>query len=215
MLIHTVQKGDTLWQISKQYQISLDALIAANPQIMDPNKIMPGMQIYIPHYSHHEMGTHAMAPEEDNWFNPMDPNLSNRENRSNPPGKEKWSNPPDNWSNPPGKEKWSNPPDNWSNPPSKGNEPWPNSQEKEETDLPMIHYVCPGDTWENLAMRYGVMPDHLKSSNAHLPPNQPLIIGTKIIISGSNPAVEIENKPKTKDFNMFFCPGCGKKFPLS
>lgn len=48
MLYHTVQRGDSLWQIAKEHRISLDALLAANPQITDPNYIMPGSQINIP-----------------------------------------------------------------------------------------------------------------------------------------------------------------------
>ena len=48
MLIHTVRKGDTMWQIAKAHNISLEALIAANPQIADPNYILPGSIINIP-----------------------------------------------------------------------------------------------------------------------------------------------------------------------
>lgn len=48
MLIYTVQNGDTLWKIAKAYQIGLDALLAANPQLSDPNYILAGSQINIP-----------------------------------------------------------------------------------------------------------------------------------------------------------------------
>ena len=48
MTIHTVQKGDTLWKISKMHGISLEALIAANPQITNPDKIDVGMAINVP-----------------------------------------------------------------------------------------------------------------------------------------------------------------------
>ena len=48
MLTHTVRKGDSLWQIAKAHNISLDALIAANPQIADPNYVLPGTIIHIP-----------------------------------------------------------------------------------------------------------------------------------------------------------------------
>ena len=48
MLIHTVHRGESLWQLAKEYQISLDALVAANPQIADPNYILPGSKINIP-----------------------------------------------------------------------------------------------------------------------------------------------------------------------
>lgn len=48
MKIHTVQKGDTLWKISKMHGISLESLIAANPQITNPDKIDVGMPINVP-----------------------------------------------------------------------------------------------------------------------------------------------------------------------
>jgi spore coat assembly protein SafA len=46
--VHVVQKGDTMWLIAKKYGISLESLIAANPQIPDPNRIDVGMKINIP-----------------------------------------------------------------------------------------------------------------------------------------------------------------------
>lgn len=48
MLVYTVKRGDTLWQIAKEYQISLDALLAANPLISDPNYILPGSRLNVP-----------------------------------------------------------------------------------------------------------------------------------------------------------------------
>ena len=45
---YTVKKGDTLWLIAKRNKISLEALVASNPQIHDPNYILPGMRINIP-----------------------------------------------------------------------------------------------------------------------------------------------------------------------
>jgi len=55
--IHTVQKGDTLWKISKMHGISLESLIAANPQITNPDKIDVGMPINVP-----GMGSAPAAP---------------------------------------------------------------------------------------------------------------------------------------------------------
>ena len=48
MTIYTVKKGDTLWGIAKRYGVTLSALIAANPQIKNPNLIYPGNQVNIP-----------------------------------------------------------------------------------------------------------------------------------------------------------------------
>ncbi|NLZ37989.1 MAG: SafA/ExsA family spore coat assembly protein [Firmicutes bacterium] len=46
--IYIVQPGDTLFKIAQRFQVSLEAIKAANPQITDPNKIFPGQQIFIP-----------------------------------------------------------------------------------------------------------------------------------------------------------------------
>lgn len=45
---YIVKKGDTLWGIAKRYQVALTALIAANPQIKNPNLIYPGNRVNIP-----------------------------------------------------------------------------------------------------------------------------------------------------------------------
>ncbi len=46
---YTVQPGDTLWDIARRAGVSLSDLIAANPQIVDPDRIAPGDQVVIPH----------------------------------------------------------------------------------------------------------------------------------------------------------------------
>ena len=46
--LYTVQQGDTLFSIAQRFGVSLQALIAANPQITDPNVIVPGQVICIP-----------------------------------------------------------------------------------------------------------------------------------------------------------------------
>ena len=45
---YTGRKGDTLWGIAKRYDVTLAALIAANPQIKNPNLIYPGDKVLIP-----------------------------------------------------------------------------------------------------------------------------------------------------------------------
>jgi len=47
-LTHTVQSGDTLSDICKQYQVPLDRVIESNPTIQDPSLIQPGQEITIP-----------------------------------------------------------------------------------------------------------------------------------------------------------------------
>jgi spore coat assembly protein SafA len=45
---HTVERGDTLSEIAEKNGVSLSALIAANPQIKNPDLIYPGEKISIP-----------------------------------------------------------------------------------------------------------------------------------------------------------------------
>lgn len=46
--LYTVQKGDTLFNIARRFNISLEQLLRSNPQIKDPDVIFPGQQICIP-----------------------------------------------------------------------------------------------------------------------------------------------------------------------
>jgi uncharacterized YkwD family protein/spore coat assembly protein SafA len=43
-----VKKGDTLWIISKKFQVGLSEIIEANPQIPDPDLIYPNQKVRIP-----------------------------------------------------------------------------------------------------------------------------------------------------------------------
>lgn len=44
---HTVVKGETLWGIAVDYGMSLNALIALNPQISNPNRILVGQKVRV------------------------------------------------------------------------------------------------------------------------------------------------------------------------
>lgn len=48
MKIHIVKKGDSLYSLSKKYDVSLEELIAMNPQLKDPNQLDVGMKIKVP-----------------------------------------------------------------------------------------------------------------------------------------------------------------------
>ncbi len=45
---HTVVSGDTLWAVAQRYGVELSDLLAANPQIKNPNLIHAGMKVVIP-----------------------------------------------------------------------------------------------------------------------------------------------------------------------
>ncbi|HBC93487.1 MAG TPA: peptidoglycan-binding protein [Pelotomaculum sp.] len=45
---YTVQPGDTMYAIAQKNGIAVNTLVAANPQIKDPNMIFPGQTIHIP-----------------------------------------------------------------------------------------------------------------------------------------------------------------------
>ncbi|NLA26468.1 MAG: LysM peptidoglycan-binding domain-containing protein [Firmicutes bacterium] len=45
---YTVVAGDTMFTIAQQFGVSVDALIAANPQISDPSKIFPCDVLCVP-----------------------------------------------------------------------------------------------------------------------------------------------------------------------
>jgi uncharacterized protein (TIGR02594 family) len=46
--VYTVKPGDTLWGIARKQGVSLDELIDLNPDIEDPDIILPGQRIKIP-----------------------------------------------------------------------------------------------------------------------------------------------------------------------
>lgn len=47
-LSYTVVSGDTMWKIAVKNQVGISELISANPQLKNPNMIMPGQKINIP-----------------------------------------------------------------------------------------------------------------------------------------------------------------------
>lgn len=44
---HTVQPGETLWDIANQYEVTVNALVAAN-ELLDPDALEPGQRLVIP-----------------------------------------------------------------------------------------------------------------------------------------------------------------------
>ena len=71
---YIIKPGDTLFYISQRNNIPLGTLIAANPQIKNPDLIYPGEKIYIPkpkeihkgkttHYKHEEWHCYEVPPQ--------------------------------------------------------------------------------------------------------------------------------------------------------
>ena len=50
-LAHKVSPGDTMWKLAVQYQVGTGEIIAANPQVENPNLIYPGQVLNIPQVS--------------------------------------------------------------------------------------------------------------------------------------------------------------------
>jgi hypothetical protein len=46
--VYVIKQKDTLSKVANQFGVTLDELLAANPEITDPNKISIGQQIIIP-----------------------------------------------------------------------------------------------------------------------------------------------------------------------
>ena len=44
---HTVDRGDTLWELARQYQVGLDRIVELNPSIRNPNLIYIGQKVRI------------------------------------------------------------------------------------------------------------------------------------------------------------------------
>ena len=57
---HTVAAGDTMWKLAVKYQVGTSEIIAANPQIKNPNLIYPGDVLTIP-----ELDTSVRAYEQE------------------------------------------------------------------------------------------------------------------------------------------------------
>ncbi|HHY91760.1 MAG TPA: LysM peptidoglycan-binding domain-containing protein, partial [Firmicutes bacterium] len=48
MRFHVVQPGESLWSIAQRYGVTLEALLAANPTLKQPEMVYPGQKICIP-----------------------------------------------------------------------------------------------------------------------------------------------------------------------
>ena len=47
-VVYTIKSGDTLTEISQKFQVSIDVIIGANPEVTDPNNLRIGQRLIIP-----------------------------------------------------------------------------------------------------------------------------------------------------------------------
>lgn len=59
---YIVRDGDTMWSISKATGVRMNLLLAANPQLPDPNKLQPGQILAIPELDKPSMPPTAAKP---------------------------------------------------------------------------------------------------------------------------------------------------------
>lgn len=59
---HTVKQGDSLWKLSKAWGVNLQDMIAANPQLKNPNALMVGEVVNIPKKESQPSGQPMQAP---------------------------------------------------------------------------------------------------------------------------------------------------------
>ncbi|GAE91265.1 transporter [Gracilibacillus boraciitolerans JCM 21714] len=77
---HTVRPGESLWRISKKYQVGLSEIIEVNEQIKNPDLIYPNQKMAIPtideikkvehqviQYTNQEREKYGLAPLKPDW----------------------------------------------------------------------------------------------------------------------------------------------------
>lgn len=62
MLIHVIQRGETLWSIARNYGVNISQIIAAN-ELPDPNRLLIGQSLVIPS----SFRQHTVRPGETLW----------------------------------------------------------------------------------------------------------------------------------------------------
>ena len=62
-MIHVVEKGDTIRRIAERYGSTVAAIVAANPELADPDRIRPGQELAIPGRDVPEVSGPAPTPK--------------------------------------------------------------------------------------------------------------------------------------------------------
>ncbi len=60
---YVVKTGDTMWKIAKQLGVPFQELLLVNPQVANPDQIMPGQMIQVPGYAPADTGHYAVQPQ--------------------------------------------------------------------------------------------------------------------------------------------------------
>ena len=135
---YIVREGDTMWEISQATGVRLNLLLAANPQIHDPNQLQPGSLLVIP-----ELGKQAgVGP----GANPQPFAMPHSQTPATPAPM------PQPQSAPMGMPQMA--PQDAGHPAYFGFV-WP-------------HVVTPGETWDRIAAQYGVAVAQLRRMNPEL-----------------------------------------------
>lgn len=69
-IYHRVERGQTLWKISKIYNVDLDEIVRIN-HILDVSRIEVGQSIFIPSYSRVAVSSKILATSNDDFIWPI------------------------------------------------------------------------------------------------------------------------------------------------
>ncbi|MDO4542026.1 MAG: SafA/ExsA family spore coat assembly protein [Bacillota bacterium] len=176
MSYYVVQPGDTMWLIAKKFGVSLDALLRANPQVADGDKISVGEKIFIPQSSGVAGGgTYTVKAGDTMWLiakkfgislsqlirlNPQipDPNLIYPGQKINVPKAEVSPTPPP--------------------------QPQPPTHVSENNGR--LYFVKSGDTFFGIAQRYALNLDSLIRANPQIQNPDSLLPGMQLYLPGSH-----------------------------
>jgi LysM repeat protein len=67
---YIVRAGDTMWSISKSTGVRLNLLVAANPQVRDPNQLQPGTIIAVPELNKTKSKQKKKSTSSQGWSTP-------------------------------------------------------------------------------------------------------------------------------------------------
>jgi len=145
---YIVREGDTMWEISQATGVRLNLLLAANPQVQDPNQLQPGSLLVIPELGKQATAGHGATPQPFAMPHAQPPTVPS----PMPPTKPVPSVTSQPQSAPMGT---ANAPQQVTGHPAYFGFVWP-------------HVVTSGETWDRIAAQYGVPVAQLQRMNPEL-----------------------------------------------